>query len=121
MDREYSEWKAGDRVEFRGLRQGTLLTDSKYRSTPSMGWFEAKIQWDDGEKVVWVLNQAGLVRIEAKTHAPNPFDYTEAELYELMLKQGEKRFGSECKHEKVRHGRCLKCLRKVVTTRNPYK
>jgi len=45
----------------------------------------------------------------------NPFQYTETELYEFMLKQGERRFGSECKHERVRNGRCLNCLRRVIT------
>jgi len=33
--------------------------------------------------------------------------------YELALKQGEERFGTPCKHEVVRGGRCVKCLRKV--------
>lgn len=37
-------------------------------------------------------------------------------LYELALKQGEKRFGSECKHEVTNQGRCVNCLRKVVTS-----
>lgn len=35
------------------------------------------------------------------------------EEYELVLKIGKQRFGSECKHKKVRNGYCLKCLRKV--------
>ena len=48
----------------------------------------------------------------------NPFDYTERDLYELMDAQGKKRFGSECKHEHVKNGRCLDCLRKVVTKIN---
>lgn len=34
--------------------------------------------------------------------------------YELAKEQGDKRFGSECKHVHTRNGRCLKCLRKVV-------
>lgn len=42
------------------------------------------------------------------------FKYTEKELYEYMEEQGKKRFGSECKHEKIRHGYCINCLRKVV-------
>lgn len=47
----------------------------------------------------------------------NPFKYTEKQLYELMHEQGKKRFGIECKHEKVSGGYCLICLRKVVTRR----
>ena len=34
--------------------------------------------------------------------------------YELALKEGNKRFGSECKHSKVANGHCTNCLRKVV-------
>lgn len=34
-------------------------------------------------------------------------------LYELALKQGERRFGSLCKHEVVKNGRCVNCLRRV--------
>ena len=45
----------------------------------------------------------------------NLFNYSEKELYELMDKQGKERFGTECKHEKVRGGHCVNCLRKVVT------
>lgn len=41
------------------------------------------------------------------------FNYTEKDLYELMKKQGDKRFGSECKHERTKHGYCLNCLRKT--------
>jgi len=45
----------------------------------------------------------------------NPFEYTDKDLYELMHEQGKRRFGSECKHEKVINGRCTNCLRKVIT------
>ena len=45
----------------------------------------------------------------------DPFNYTDKDLYELMDKQGKERFGSECKHEQVKNGRCEKCLRKIVT------
>ena len=45
----------------------------------------------------------------------DPFNYTDNELYELMHEQGKNRFGSECKHEWVIKGRCVKCLRKVIT------
>ena len=44
----------------------------------------------------------------------NPFKYTNNELYEIMEKQGKKRFGSECKHEHIKNGVCASCLRKVV-------
>lgn len=33
--------------------------------------------------------------------------------YEEALKQGNKRFGSTCKHEKTQNGYCLNCLRKI--------
>lgn len=36
------------------------------------------------------------------------------ELYELMLKIGNERFGSICKHEKIKGNTCVKCLRKVI-------
>lgn len=34
--------------------------------------------------------------------------------YELAKEIGDKRFGSECKHERTRGGYCLNCRRKVV-------
>jgi len=37
--------------------------------------------------------------------------------YALALKQGKKRFGSPCSHEKVRNGKCLHCFRKVINKR----
>jgi hypothetical protein len=42
---------------------------------------------------------------------------TEAEIrdYEALLKEGKRRFGSPCRHENTRNGRCLKCLRPVIT------
>jgi hypothetical protein len=45
----------------------------------------------------------------------DPMRYTNKELYELMHEQGKRRFSSECKHEQVKNGRCLNCLRKVIT------
>lgn len=36
-------------------------------------------------------------------------------MYELAKSQGDKRFGSECKHEVTNQGRCVNCLRRVVT------
>lgn len=43
------------------------------------------------------------------------FGYSDKDLYEYMDEQGKKRFGSECKHIRVKNGRCLDCLRKVYT------
>ncbi len=36
------------------------------------------------------------------------------ETYELMHREGERRFGSACKHKQVKNGCCVKCLRQVV-------
>ena len=44
----------------------------------------------------------------------NPFDYTDKDLYELMLKEGKKRFGSPCEHKKTKDGKCLNCFRTVI-------
>jgi hypothetical protein len=33
--------------------------------------------------------------------------------YDLALKQGNKKFGSVCKHGKVKNGKCLNCFRIV--------
>lgn len=46
------------------------------------------------------------------------FRPTFAEEYELAVQEGNKRFGSECKHEKVSKGRCLNCLRKVIARKS---
>ena len=40
-------------------------------------------------------------------------NYSEKDLYELMKQQGDKKFGSECKHENIKNGVCVNCLRKV--------
>ena len=42
------------------------------------------------------------------------FDYSEEDLYELAKKEGDKRFGSGCKHENNKNGICTNCLRKVL-------
>lgn len=42
------------------------------------------------------------------------FKPTFNEEYELALRIGNRRFGSECKHDQVKNGRCVNCLRKVV-------
>lgn len=43
----------------------------------------------------------------------NIFNPTFEEEYELAKSEGDKRFGSECKHENVKNGYCTNCLRKV--------
>ena len=45
----------------------------------------------------------------------NLFNYSEKDLYELAKQQGDKKFGSECKHGQVKNGTCTNCLRKVKT------
>lgn len=34
--------------------------------------------------------------------------------YEVARREGERRFGSDCRHEATEAGRCKQCLRKVV-------
>jgi len=46
--------------------------------------------------------------------AIDPFKYTEKELLELMHSIGNARFGSPCKHERVKGGYCQVCFRKVI-------
>lgn len=46
-----------------------------------------------------------------KTHSK---PVTEEELYWHMHEQGKKRFGSECRHNATKNGRCTNCLRKVI-------
>ena len=41
-------------------------------------------------------------------------------LYELALSEGKRRFGSPCKHETVRNGICVVCLRRVLTKTDLY-
>ena len=36
-------------------------------------------------------------------------------IYELAEREGNKRFGSACKHKQVKNGKCVQCLRTVVT------
>jgi hypothetical protein len=35
-------------------------------------------------------------------------------LYELAKREGDRRFGSECKHEETKDGVCLNCFRAVL-------
>lgn len=46
---------------------------------------------------------------------PKPTPITFADEYELARQIGDARFGSECKHEQVKGGYCVACLRKVQT------
>lgn len=46
---------------------------------------------------------------------PQPQQITFAQEYELARRIGDARFGSECKHEQVKNGHCVACLRRVVT------
>lgn len=46
----------------------------------------------------------------------NPFSYDLKDEYELALKSGKQRFGSECDHEATVRGVCVNCKRKVVNS-----
>ncbi|MBA7583637.1 hypothetical protein ES708_25584 [subsurface metagenome] len=37
----------------------------------------------------------------------------EKKLYELALREGNRRFGSACSHTVIRNGVCVNCLRKI--------
>jgi len=41
---------------------------------------------------------------------------TPAEESEEARIMGARRFGTRCQHERVENGRCVSCLRKVLTT-----
>jgi len=41
-------------------------------------------------------------------------EYEQA-LYEITHRRGEERFGSPCDHKQTQGGKCLNCLRTVVT------
>lgn len=43
------------------------------------------------------------------------FEFSFEQEYELARRLGDARFGAACKHEKIMRGRCVKCLRRVVT------
>ncbi len=42
-----------------------------------------------------------------------PFSTDFEREYELAKREGDRHFGSECKHEKVVQGRCAKCGREI--------
>ena len=69
--------------------------------------------------ILWVRRVQYLKSIEADCRLARIqeklFNYTDNDLYELMCKQGDKRFGRICKHEHTKNGKCLDCLRKVIT------
>ena len=64
-------------------------------------------------KTIWQYDaEQGYYRVippEEQIAAPTTF----IEIYEKALKEGEKRFGSDCPHIETKDGVCLKCLRKV--------
>jgi hypothetical protein len=43
------------------------------------------------------------------------FNPTFKEEYEITKQIGDKKFGSECKHENTKNGYCANCLRKVIS------
>lgn len=47
----------------------------------------------------------------------NIFNPTFKEEYELALKTGKRKFGQECRHEEIKNGKCLNCLRRVINQR----
>lgn len=49
-----------------------------------------------------------------QVHSADPFDKSFAREYETALHIGSRRFGSECQHENVMHGKCTNCLRTVI-------
>lgn len=56
---KYAELKTGNEIIFKG-RKGVLLSDAVYKATTSKGWYEAKVQWEDGQKETFMLNRIGL-------------------------------------------------------------
>jgi hypothetical protein len=34
--------------------------------------------------------------------------------YDLAIRSGKRRFGSDCRHERVKDSRCMNCLRKMI-------
>ncbi|KKL94024.1 hypothetical protein LCGC14_1868880 [marine sediment metagenome] len=36
------------------------------------------------------------------------------DLYELAIEEGDRRFGSPCRHERTKQGYCTNCFRKVI-------
>ena len=51
--------------------------------------------------------------INIKSNRERGMDKRERELYELALRVGKRRYGTLCKHEKVKNGYCVKCQRRV--------
>jgi len=40
--------------------------------------------------------------------------FEEKRQYKLALREGQRRFGSACRHRGVKNGQCVNCLRKVL-------
>ena len=55
-----------------------------------------------------------IVRATETDRKGNLFNPTFEQEYELALREGNRRFGSECQHERTKRGRCLKCWRRVL-------
>lgn len=59
---------------------------------------------------------SGMVLCRRRIQRTNLFAQDDqAAMYRLAKEQGDKRFGSACRHERVRNGHCTNCLRAVVT------
>lgn len=43
----------------------------------------------------------------------DPFDKSFVKQYELARRIGDARYGTECRHEHVKDGRCIDCQRRV--------
>ena len=65
--------------------------------------------FDSGQNDFWFLEAIDLINQELAERRKK------MEEYELIRKIGDKRFGSGCKHEKIKNGYCLNCLRKVIS------
>ena len=48
-------------------------------------------------------------------HKQKPNPVSDEEMFWHMHEQGKKRFGSPCSHENVVSGKCVNCLRTVIT------
>ena len=62
MKMEYAKLKKGDKISFEG-RKGVLLSDAEYKATPSRGWYEAKVRWEDGREETFMLNRTKLKKL----------------------------------------------------------
>jgi len=61
------------------------------------------------------VKSSATTSIDQPVETRNIFKSTFAEEYELALREGERRFGSGCRHDHIKDGVCLDCYRKVVS------